>query len=583
MADANNKKPDIQMIPTDKIVPNPWNPNQMSDGAFEEYVAEVERLHGLPKSVIVRPLGDKYQVVDGEHAWRAAKELGFGEVPCEVLDIDNFEAMRQTYRRNRGGEDNPLKLGLMFDRMKSERSLSNRKLAVEMDLSEGSVRTHLDFVLAFKTRSRYAPETAEEEISRLSHPQARCYLELPEQIANKWLDAGADKDDLDRICNGRHYELGDAIIDAGLADLLEPTPSGFCRSLEYAVALCQWRKQYQGIEGINKYIRPLAELHLPVWLLDELPCAAADKGARVCTTPKEWATILKSAASHAENGADLQASVQSGVRLALGRKKIDIAEVLGPQVAEQLQLLQSAPKFILEAYHMSLEEQCELAAVADDGLPEGVILRAKEMVCDQLRRQRSGGKANSNGKTRRRAAAADESVVAVFRECLQRVRQEEALAEEENLFADQDRLAEVIRDKLSEAAALDGVTVDDRPAAEMLAERLDALDWPEYFVLATAVLHTDALDIAASRWLDAVGGQVGSDAEDDEQEEVEEDEHVEEEDEEYHEDGEEEDESEEYDEEDDEQDGYEEEDDDEGNEEDGDEEQDDLEEEQQDE
>jgi len=85
------------VIPLEQIQPNPFNPNRMSEEQFQEYVEEVRRLGRLPKPIVIRPVkdeGDEYEIIDGEHAWRAAKEVGLKEVLCGIDAIDNFEAMR---------------------------------------------------------------------------------------------------------------------------------------------------------------------------------------------------------------------------------------------------------------------------------------------------------------------------------------------------------------------------------------------------------------------------------------------------------------------------------------------------------
>ncbi len=78
------------IISTGDIRPNDYNPNTMGDAEFAELVAEVKHLGRLPKPVIVRPDGDGYVIVDGEHGWRAARECGLPEIPCEVIAVDEF-------------------------------------------------------------------------------------------------------------------------------------------------------------------------------------------------------------------------------------------------------------------------------------------------------------------------------------------------------------------------------------------------------------------------------------------------------------------------------------------------------------
>ena len=108
-------------VGTDQIEPNNYNPNRMDDAGFAELIEEVRHLGRLPKPIIVRPIGSGYVIVDGEHGWRAAVELGFEEVPVEVTEVDDFEARRQTYKRNQHGEHNPVLLGRMFREMLEQR------------------------------------------------------------------------------------------------------------------------------------------------------------------------------------------------------------------------------------------------------------------------------------------------------------------------------------------------------------------------------------------------------------------------------------------------------------------------------
>src|SRR3972149_8603943 len=98
---TNHTEP--RMIPTSDIRPNDYNPNRMSEEEFAELVGEVKHLGRLPKPVVLRQNAEGYLIVDGEHNWRAAREAGLESIPCEVIDADDFEAMRQTYKRNQHG------------------------------------------------------------------------------------------------------------------------------------------------------------------------------------------------------------------------------------------------------------------------------------------------------------------------------------------------------------------------------------------------------------------------------------------------------------------------------------------------
>jgi hypothetical protein len=119
----------------------------------------------------------------------------------EVHDFDDIEAMRQTYKRNLGGTNNPIKLGLMFERAIKEAGISNRELAEKWDLSEGTIRNYLLYAEVSKLRNDYA------NLEKLSVKQIRIYKTLAahaKRVADLWFYFGADPDALN-IWNDRSY------------------------------------------------------------------------------------------------------------------------------------------------------------------------------------------------------------------------------------------------------------------------------------------------------------------------------------------------------------------------------------------
>jgi ParB-like chromosome segregation protein Spo0J len=75
--------------------PNPWNPNVMTDEIFRKEIASI-REFGFIDPLTVRASGDGYEIIDGEHRWKAGQELGMTRFPCIVLDVDDATAMELT-------------------------------------------------------------------------------------------------------------------------------------------------------------------------------------------------------------------------------------------------------------------------------------------------------------------------------------------------------------------------------------------------------------------------------------------------------------------------------------------------------
>lgn len=78
-------KDNIFRVAIAQIHPNPWNPNKQSAFTFEKELKSI-RDHGFLDPIDVREMeGAGYEIVDGEHRWKAAKQLGMAELPVNNL------------------------------------------------------------------------------------------------------------------------------------------------------------------------------------------------------------------------------------------------------------------------------------------------------------------------------------------------------------------------------------------------------------------------------------------------------------------------------------------------------------------
>lgn len=72
-------------IPIDALTPNAWNPNRQTAFQFQKEKESITT-HGFIVPVIVRDLGEgRFEIIDGEHRWRAARELHFTSIPINNL------------------------------------------------------------------------------------------------------------------------------------------------------------------------------------------------------------------------------------------------------------------------------------------------------------------------------------------------------------------------------------------------------------------------------------------------------------------------------------------------------------------
>lgn len=513
------------LLPAVRLHPNDYNPNEMTKAEFAELVTEVRHLGRLPKPVIVRPNGAGYTIIDGEHGWRAACEVGLSEVPCEVIDADDFESMRQTYKRNQHGTHNAVRLGQMFERMMETRDLSQRALAAEVAVSEGTIRNALLYAEAAKLRNSYAFE-------KLAVRQLRAYLAMPAPVRDIWLDSGADLKALgDALCarvemdDGKEHriqfelETFQELVEFGLDVALESRGGKrFVESCHRALQLYMWRREFvRYFDSIDEYLRPVARLHLPVKVLDYLPSKVDSEGIKPMLPPDVWAGILEKSISQAKDAADRDSLIAASVRVTLRRMGKSLEDLSDPRMIELLQEVQKAPDFIRDA-DLSLVDKWRLAR-ATAGVPDDVLEAAKREACRELEQRdrvvfgKHDLPADLVGKdvqTLAKAAWARITVTEALDRAIGHLMAVREGAERKALFADRDRLRATVISSLLSGGPMD-LQVAGRSVRVVLEERLSRLPWPEFVLFAEFVL--DDGPGVLWRWRDAVCAEVEAAAE----------------------------------------------------------------------
>jgi len=80
-----------RLVPIDLIDPNPNQPRQVM-GDLSELIASIAE-KGLLEPLIVRQRGDRFQIVAGERRYQAAVQVGLGELPVVIRDVDDTEML----------------------------------------------------------------------------------------------------------------------------------------------------------------------------------------------------------------------------------------------------------------------------------------------------------------------------------------------------------------------------------------------------------------------------------------------------------------------------------------------------------
>ncbi len=76
-----------RLIPLDLLVPNPDQPRR-AFGDIDDLVSSIKE-KGVLEPVLVRPAGEKFQIIAGERRYRASLEAGLTQIPCIEVDVDD--------------------------------------------------------------------------------------------------------------------------------------------------------------------------------------------------------------------------------------------------------------------------------------------------------------------------------------------------------------------------------------------------------------------------------------------------------------------------------------------------------------
>jgi len=88
---ASAGEPVGRMLPIEQLDPNPNQPRQVM-GDLSALMASVAE-KGIIEPLVVRPRGDRYQIIAGERRYHAAVQVGLREVPVVVREVDDAEVM----------------------------------------------------------------------------------------------------------------------------------------------------------------------------------------------------------------------------------------------------------------------------------------------------------------------------------------------------------------------------------------------------------------------------------------------------------------------------------------------------------
>ncbi len=124
----------------DQIGLNPFQPRKEIDPDDLAELCESVKNHGILQPIVVRRVGDTFQLVAGERRLRAAQTVGFSNVPVRLVDFNDQQTIEAALVENIQRSDlNPIEKALGFKDYIDRFGLNHDQLAQRLGLARSTI------------------------------------------------------------------------------------------------------------------------------------------------------------------------------------------------------------------------------------------------------------------------------------------------------------------------------------------------------------------------------------------------------------------------------------------------------------
>jgi ParB family chromosome partitioning protein len=164
-------------VEIDRLSPNAFQPRAHVDTARLDDLARSIKATGIIQPIVVRRVGDRFQIIAGERRWRAAQQAGLVRVPIVVRDVapgEDRSLLEMALIENIQRENlNPIDEAHAYRRLADDFQLSQEEIAAAVGKDRTSVA---NFLRLLKLGREVRAEVAS---GALSMGHARALVALP--------------------------------------------------------------------------------------------------------------------------------------------------------------------------------------------------------------------------------------------------------------------------------------------------------------------------------------------------------------------------------------------------------------------
>ncbi len=199
------------------LIPSKYQPRKHFDNREIRELSESIKNYGIVNPILVRTVGDKFEIIAGERRYRAAKMCGLTEVPVIIKDLDDNQCQELALIENTHREDlTAVETAQAYEEIMKNKNYTQEELSNKIGISQLSI--------ANKLKLLELPEEVQNAVieKKISERHARCLLDLADnkakqlEILNRIIEEKLtvkETEDLIELTNTSDEDIEQAIKD----------------------------------------------------------------------------------------------------------------------------------------------------------------------------------------------------------------------------------------------------------------------------------------------------------------------------------------------------------------------------------
>lgn len=205
----NNRK--VVELPLDDVLPNRFQPRiKFNEEAITE-LSESIKEHGVIQPIVVRPVGDRYEIIAGERRFKASTLAGLSTIPAIIINLNDKDSAEVALIENVQRQDlTPIEEAISYKKILDMGYLKQEDLAEKIGKSQSAI--------ANKLRLLNLDEDVQEALlnGKISERHARSLLKLTNKedqvkllnkIMTERLTVRKTDEEINKMLNGENKEV----------------------------------------------------------------------------------------------------------------------------------------------------------------------------------------------------------------------------------------------------------------------------------------------------------------------------------------------------------------------------------------